>query len=220
MTGKAGEYAVASQLYLRMVPVMFPPLDLGADLIALSGCRIQVKSAHLCATEKMIDNCGRGQYFFPLLRSKRRAVTNSVAVMVDRSPFSQVCDVVVFWGIEENRFWVVPACLADKSTGLALGGPDPTNRFVGDLADMRRMLADGESLRAVGRKHGLHPTSIKQLLANHPDRDYQEPSITSQVRQCENAWDNILDFRASAASSGEVVQFTSNNVESINAKEA
>lgn len=197
MTGKAGEHAVACQLFLRDTPVMFPNLDLGFDLMSYNGCRIQVKSAHLCTTDKMIEKTGRGSYCYPLPRTKRRAVTNDRSTLVIRSSFVDICDIVVFWGIEENRFWIVPAELADKSTGLILGAPDPTNRFVGNIDDMRKMREAGCSLGKISKKYGgLAKTSILQFI-NNPDKSYQEASITSQVRQCENAWEHITEFKSS-----------------------
>jgi hypothetical protein len=204
MTGKAGEHAVASQLFLRGMPVMFPGLDLGVDLVAHNGCRIQVKSAHLCATEKMLEQYGRGSYFFPLLREKRRAVTNSVSRMVPRTPFEDACDIVVLWGIEENKFWVVPSSLAGRSTGLCLGDNDP-GRFVGSVSDIKKLKEQGCGVTEIARRYGIDRTTVHNLLKS--TKEFQGPSITSQVRQCENAWDHILNFTPAISQPGEVVPF-------------
>lgn len=204
-TGRAGELAVASQLFLRQCPVMFPSVDVGADLHAqLSGCRIQVKSAHICATPKIVAKCGRGLYFFPLLKTKRRAITKDRSVMRPRLAFAAVCDFVVFWGIEENRFWIVPAALADKSTGLALGAVDP-ERFVGSVQDMRDMRALGYSLQKIADHYGILRHTVMNLLRT--DKQFQGASITSQVRQYENRWDLITDFTPATAQANQDTNF-------------
>lgn len=48
--GRAGEYAIAAQLLLRDSFVAWPAVDEGYDLLGPSGCRVQVKSAHLSLT--------------------------------------------------------------------------------------------------------------------------------------------------------------------------
>ena len=91
LTGRAGEYAVAAQLLLREIPVFLPSVDLGCDLMTVDGCRIQVKCAHLYNR----DNAPL--YFFPLPKKRRRVRTNQATHMVDKKPFAELCDYVVFW---------------------------------------------------------------------------------------------------------------------------
>ena len=44
LVGKAGEDAVATQLLLRGIVPSWPSADIGFDLIAPNGCRIQIES--------------------------------------------------------------------------------------------------------------------------------------------------------------------------------
>src|SRR5258708_5833761 len=105
-TGKAGEYIVAAQLLLREVNVWMPAYDDGVDLIAENGCRIQVKTAHVTAGG---DRYTRGIYFYPLAQDRRMAVSKERVEIRPRAPFHEFCDVVIFYGVDENRFWIVPS---------------------------------------------------------------------------------------------------------------
>lgn len=106
--GQAGVYQVASQLLLRGVNVFFPAVDLGADLITDSGVRVQVKITHHSA--RMSSAYPAGAYWFHFMKTGIRRGKRTVAVR----NLAADCDVVVLWGIEDDKFWVVPACeLAD-----------------------------------------------------------------------------------------------------------
>lgn len=195
LTGKAGECSVAAQLFLRGLPVAFSLVDMGVDLHAINGCRIQVKSAHVSATPKALRKLGPGCYFFPLPKVKRVAINDRQARLNVREVFSKYCDVVVFWGIEGNRYWVVPAALAERSSGLILGADDP-GRFVGNVKEMRDMLSLGYSRQEIASHHGIDRTTVHNLLKS--PKDFQGPSVTSLVRQCENAWEHIFNFSRAA----------------------
>src|SRR5882724_7433438 len=93
LTGKAGEYAVAAQLLLRGISVFLPAVDEGSDLMTSNGCRVQVKSAHLYR-QAYNGPC----YFFPLPKSRRRAITDKTTTLRPKKPFVEICDYVVFWG--------------------------------------------------------------------------------------------------------------------------
>lgn len=98
--GKAGEHAVASQLLLRGIPVAFPQVDVGTDLFAGQGLRIQVKSAMLH------DYRTNGGYMFTLDKKIR---TSNGSYRVKKHDLHKNVDFVVFWGVDESRFWIVPS---------------------------------------------------------------------------------------------------------------
>ncbi len=192
MTGKAGEYAVAAQLLIRGVKVHFPASDYGVDLLANETCRIQVKSAHISTSEKMVAQHGEGAYLFPLKRYKRMATSNDKSVRREIPKFVEFCDFVVFWGIEQNRFWIVPAWLCDQRQLFALGRTNPP-RFVGNIADVLEMVKLGYTHAEIAKKYGIDRASLTMLI-NRPGFDSQEASVVSLVRNCENAWENIINF--------------------------
>jgi hypothetical protein len=183
--GKAAEHAVAAQLLMRQSVPHWPAVDLGYDLLTEKMCRVQIKSSH-------IDGNTRGgipYYWFPLAKT-RLTIRKNQAVRVPVAEISKICDVVVFWGIEENQFWVVPSSLV-ICQGVALGPPDP-KRFFGSLKDMREMHALGYSNYKIGKHYGIDRQSVQQFLDS--GKEEISETISSQLRACEGRWENILDF--------------------------
>lgn len=194
LIGRAGEYSVAAQLMLRGEHVLFPACDYGVDLTTAKGCRIQVKTAHISTTKKMVDHHGEGAYAFNTSTIRRVAQANSTSRISHRKPLSQVCDVVVFWGVEQNRFWIAPASVCEGSAIFILGRTDRTlPRFVGNVEDLREMVRLGYKHHEIGDKYGVGRTTITRLL-NNPEFESREPDAACQVRQGENAWHLITEF--------------------------
>jgi hypothetical protein len=191
LTGKAGEYIVAGQLMLRDVNVFWPSFDEGCDFMTGNGCRVQVKTAHL------YGHPNGPRYSFPLLRMRRIAKTNNVSKLMPRKAFSEVCDVVVFYGVEQNRFWIVPSALCDQVTGVELGYEPKLRRFQGSVTDMREMLSLGFSKYKVAKHYGIAQTSLQQFLDS--GQSTIDETVVSQIRTCEGRWDHIIDFVKSAA---------------------
>lgn len=189
--GKAGEYAVASQLFLRGTSVLWPAIDDGFDLMTSEGCRVQVKTSHIDGRTRK----GENYYWFPMANT-RQAARGKTAVRVPIPPMAGRCDVVVFWGIEDNRFWVVPVDMLKGTQGIALGSADP-KRFAGSISEMRNMITLGYTRGAVAKHYGIERHSLQQFLDS--GKDIAEVTTTSRVRACENAWHNILDFGQPAA---------------------
>jgi hypothetical protein len=195
--GKAGEHAVASQILLRGLDVAFLQVGIGVDLIAENGCRIQVKCGHLTNTER-----GCGPHYTLLLR-KGMIRSRTSQEVVPRKPFAEVCDVVVYWGIEQNRFWILPPKLCDSCYAVRLGGELTTRpRLVADIASVQSMVDLGYSHSKIAKHYGTATNVIQRFLAG--GEDWNE-SLVSQMRACENDWDKILNFvRTPTAQSVEV----------------
>lgn len=66
-------------------------------------------------------------------------------------------------------------------------------RFVGNIADLQEMVKLGYTHKEIAGKYGMDRASITMLL-NREGFESQEASVVSQVRNCENAWDNIINF--------------------------
>lgn len=92
LLGQAGVHAVASQLALRGIACSFPNVDFGVDLILESGLRVQVKVANV--TYPKTANYPDGAYCFNLRRKT--------------GGYHGIADFFILWGINENRFFVVP----------------------------------------------------------------------------------------------------------------
>ncbi len=101
-TGQAGLYAVASRLSLLNHSVYIPSVDEGVDIMLGNGLRVQVKCGHIRLTRGMV---GRS-YTLPLWRKKKYRKGKDVDVT---QCYAGTVDFVIFWAIEDNRFFVFPA---------------------------------------------------------------------------------------------------------------
>lgn len=184
LVGMAGEWRVAAELALRGINPYFPGVDIGADLLANGRVRIQVKCAHLTTRQNgpSRKSYPNGAYWFKLWRNAY--VTGSTLRQKQRPrDFSKDCDVVVLWGIDEDRFWVVPAGVMDHHS-LVVVGPEVQFKRTDGLAQMTGMthqqMADalGVSRPTVSRR-----LSGKLAVSKRP--------LSAQVRSYENRWDLI-----------------------------
>ncbi len=104
LKAKAAEYAVASKLFLLGHNAMFPAVDGGFYLMLENGLRIQVKCSHLRVHSKSFQYPG---YLFNLQRGAWDSLSKRYRKSALR-PYSEVADFFVLWGIDENRFFILP----------------------------------------------------------------------------------------------------------------
>jgi hypothetical protein len=180
--GQAGVYQVAAQLLLRGINISFPAVDEGADLIAESGIRIQVKSTGI--VHRSGANFDNGAYWFHFTRMTR--ASHVARLRGNKTPltqkFSERCDVVILWGIDQNRFWIVPAIELDNWHMVAIGTAttyrkpvDPAVvKALRDTVARQQDAADelGVSRATISRKlSGLNlKTSKVSIVASYEDR--------------------------------------------------
>lgn len=104
LIGQAGVWEVASQLALRGMYPLFPGIDKGYDLVLENGLRIQVKTATLKiygGDKRYLAYCFdcRGKKWNPELKQVRPS---------GHKDYATRADYYVLWGVDENRFWVIP----------------------------------------------------------------------------------------------------------------
>jgi hypothetical protein len=141
LQGQAAVWQVASQLALRGHNILFPGLDEGYDLQLDNGLRLQVKSSTL-----LFNHAGYpyGAYCFGLRRGawdrKDRKYKRSTI-----RKYSEVADFFVLWGIEENRFFILPTSDKRQSIWFQRRGTisKSNNRFVIEK-EMRERMAEAE----------------------------------------------------------------------------
>ena len=117
--GQAGTHRVLAELLKREVNAYLPVVDVGVDILTVRGVRIQVKSARLRKqNSKYPGRRGPAYFYVPGLQfhgspkgaTRRHGFRTFVAEV----------DFVVFWGADEDRFWIIPATLADCLRSLIL----------------------------------------------------------------------------------------------------
>ena len=210
LVGKAGEHATACQLLLRGLDVAFMQVGTGMDLMAENGCRIQVKCGHLRTSPSMMELYHRPVYSMHFAESRRVPTAASVNKLIPRKRFVDCCDVVVYWGIEENRFWIIPPQLCDERQCVILG---PTNerQFEGDLKEMQEMVALGFSQKEIGQYYGIRQSSVGRRL-QRVGTSAHEQSTVIKIRACENQWERILEHHVDVVQRvGESPQFIFND---------
>ena len=185
--GRAGEYAVASQLLSRGIPVHFPAVDTGSDLIAGEKIRIQVKSTRIF--QGTARSAPRKGYCFSL----NTAVPNwaNGRHKTKLRDWSKVCDFIVFWGMDENRFWVVPSTVVSggpkKVQTIVLGAPQ--THWTVNRDEVKALLSTGLSQREVAKRIGVSEMSVSRVAHGQHD---SVPSPNTKCNKYENAWHEII----------------------------
>ena len=184
LTGQAGVWAVAAQLAVRGLNPHFPGVDYGYDLMVDGGIRIQVKAAR-----KRCSNSGYplGAYWFKLW-NQSVALSNKAIRKGSPRDYSGVADFIVFWGIDENRFWIVPAALVSKTCGIIVG-PDGFYKR-SDFAETKALVAAGLSVKDIAERLGLTPQAVAYQIRGGRTRR-PRTTVVAQVRELEGRWDLI-----------------------------
>lgn len=148
LKGQAGVYAVASQLCLRGHIPFFPAVDQGVDLVIGNGIRIQVKCAHLIQSKHGLKG-GKGYYIggaygFNLRRGVWDKSTNRTSRREIRS-YEGVADFFVLWGIDEDRFWIVPTSVKNRAIWFGAENYNGSNNSSYTEAMKKRRQAEYEN---------------------------------------------------------------------------
>ena len=184
--GIAGTHRVISELLLRDVQVSQPVVDIGFDLITAHGVRIQVKASRI-STRQYKD----GAYYFSPTRRYYKEEGKRLH-KDDRVP-SDEYDFAIFWGIEQNRFWIVPSALLGNKGCITLG-PKPAMVEI-DMEEVRRRREAGESHEKIAASMGINTTTLWNLdkgVTKSCDRHLESKAI----RDCEGRWDYITEHIA------------------------
>ncbi len=194
---KAGEYSVAAQLLLRGHNPFFPAVDIGADVMLDSGVKVQVKSAHLRFQRGVYE---QGAYWFKLAT---RAVISKGRVQkrVFRI-FSNECDFVVLWGIEQNRFWIVPAAVFDGHQSVIVG-PDAVWINDSQAEKVRQARIEGKTFRTIAKELGISAGSAYMIASDKRVGPSNRTTLASEVRSYENRWE-LIESYASTMQEAEI----------------
>lgn len=187
MTGMAGNLRVASELLLRELNVSLPCVDTGVDLEVEGLVRLQVKAAHAM---KRPDGYG-GQVGYTFTLHKFRQNKTKGAYTVTRK-FSDKCHFVVLWGIEQNRFWIVPADLLDGRMTIYVG---PEGRWIAtDAVKIKAMLDAGHTQRDIAHALGVSEMTMSRRIRKVLTEPCEVIANLIRIRECEGRWDYIQTY--------------------------
>jgi hypothetical protein len=186
--GQAGVYTVAAQLLLRGHNPSFPAVDIGYDLIADGCVKVQVKCAHLTFSSNYHKT---GCYAFKLA-TRTVVKAGRIRGTVSRV-FSEECDFVALWGIEENRFWIIPAAVLDNKMGVYVG---PKCSWVDtDLLKLREAKEQGKTYRQIAQENNINlATAYNTITGKRTQSD--RTFFTDTVRGYEGCWNLISEYAA------------------------
>jgi hypothetical protein len=150
MIGQAGTFRVMSELLLRGHVPSVPSVDTGVDILLDNGLRIQVKTSHL----RSHPNYPEGVYHFSIRDSNFGKRYRD---------WSKIVDFMVFWGVEESRFFVIPACDAVQSFWIS---PKSVQRHRIDAEAIRTLRAKGMTYTAITQQLGCSRKTISRSMAS------------------------------------------------------
>lgn len=197
--GQAGVYTVAAQLLLRRINPSFPAVDCGADIITDWGTRIQVKCS------RKVSTVWGGSYRFPLdsgitIYPRDGAYRKTSIKGKAGRIFSDECDFFVMWGINDNRFWIVPSTLLDGKTLVTMVGPF-TPWLTTDISGIRSDRAAGMAICDIAEKHSMDRNAVSRILSNVNRKDV-DTEFCKLLLSHENRWD-LIHADESLLSEGE-----------------
>lgn len=182
----------------RDVAVSLPCIDdHGVDIYA-GVVRIQVKSAYL----RYGNGYPQGAYWFKLTHG---AIVKGGGIY-RRGPrqFSHQCDFVVLMGIDEGRFWVVPAALLDSATLVTLClGPDGFHKR-SDFEEARSLRAQGLTQQQIADRLGVSQVAVSYQLRGGR-KALPKRTRSAQVRELEGKWDLITGSIATLREANQIV---------------
>src|SRR6266849_2178341 len=189
LQGEAGNHRVASELLLRGHNVSFHAVDMGVDLVADDIVRIQVKSAHMVAVPRYASS--QPSYAFFLIRGPR-AVGQGKSLKSEPRIFSKKVDFVILWGIEENRFWIVPAQLLDGRHSITVGLGARWIRT--EDQTIKNMYDAGHTQREIAQYLKLTINTVSRRLRGLFTRPPDFMADMCKVRDCEGKWEQIQEY--------------------------
>jgi len=179
--GEAGVLRVMSELILRKHAPYKPAVDdHGVDLMLSSGLRIQVKTATLKTRVNRTDGkeFSKTAYHFTLGSAQ---FGNAHKYVRRARLYSEECDYFVFFGVDENRFWIVPSFVLDNRSCLVLGPRAKPNE-----QQVQALAARGMGLTEIANKLGCCPVTVWKRKRETKTR---MGAFTNTVRTCEDRWD-------------------------------
>lgn len=178
--GQAGVYRVLSELIFRGHAPYTPTADdHGVDILLPTGIRIQVKTANLI-TRKLKHQRGISESTRYRLSLGWTTVGAKRAHVKRKRKYSEECDYFVIFGVQENRFWIVPSFIMDGHTCLELG-----KRPAVSSEQVKAMLDSGKGVLETAAALGVSRGTV--WYRKHGD--LKRGSWVRGVRQCEDRWD-------------------------------
>lgn len=180
LQGQAAVWAVASQLALRGVNPLFPGIDYGYDLKLENGLRIQVKSARLQTSHPAYRH---GAYTFAW--RKFNYVSPEKRVRIVRH-YQEVCDFLILWGVDENRFWIVPSNVRQQAVWFNRKSYEDFSLVTSEMVS--NLKNRGMSAEAIAKELNTSRRTVNRIIKGGTSAWNDESGIR-YLRTLEDRWD-------------------------------
>lgn len=189
LVGQGGVWAVCAQLAFKGLNPCFPGVDYGFDIMLDNGVRLQVKTAGLYMNHPAYPS---GAYRFST-REQYFVRRGQLSKGRPRRDWKSLIDFFVFYGVDENRFFIVP--VAEMFQGCVYIRRYREAEYA--LRDKCRSLREkGWGNTQIAYELGIQPKWVPWLI---------KPSKkTDKFLSYENRWD-LLDVNTTAAKIIETV---------------
>ena len=107
-------------------------------------------------------------------------------------------------GIDQARFWIVPAALLDRTTLVTLNlGPEGFHKR-DDFIDAHKLHEQGLTQQEIADRLGITQVAVSYQLGGGRKRKPKK-TMSSQVRELENRWDLITGALATLREANSIV---------------
>ena len=189
MIGQAMVFRVAAELLLRGHVPSFPSVDSGVDILLDNGVRIQVKGRTLTMGHPAYPG---GVYNFSTKENSRKGKWGE-----RKRDWSKVCDFIIYVGINENRYFVVPSGNHKVSFWIR---PKEATKYCVSVEAMKTMRAKGMTNQAIAEQLGVTDMTVIRNLRK-PTKN-NTPGGNRYLASLEDRWD-LLDVNRVVNEIGE-----------------
>lgn len=192
--GQQGVHRVVAELIDRGHKPYLPVTDEGIDILLRSGLSIQVKTTRRETQHWRTP----GQFLFTL--AKAATIRKKTVVAAPARQFSALCDFVVLYAIEANRFWIVPAVVLDGRWTVTIPRDRGQWRAC-DVAGIQALQAQGHTIEAIADHFNVAPRTITRRLTTYQTTQRRYADLP----QYENRWDLITGALATLTEATHIV---------------
>lgn len=197
--GEASVLSTEVNLIRRGFKTFKPSVDDGIDLAIIQGkglVRLQVKCSSLISK---IRGEGEPMTYYEFSLTSVKASFGEGGVIINKRNFSSQVDFLILHGVDEDKFWVVPAALLDDKKSATIYTNSRSRPDI-NWDDVRTRRDAGETLRSIGDSIGLSASAVMERLRGTTKE--AESKIVNQLRACENGWHLIAEFLKASSASG------------------
>lgn len=183
MIGQAMVFRVSAELLLRGHVPSFPSVDSGVDILLDNGLRLQVKARTMTMNHPAYPG---GVYPFSTKENSRKGKWGE-----RKRDWSKVCDFIIYVGIDENRYFIVPSARHGVSFWIR---PKASTQYCVSVEAMRTLRAKGMTNRAIADQLGVNDMTVIRNLRK-PSK-YNSPGGNRHLASFEDRWEQLDVNRA------------------------